>query len=56
MSGFTDKSELVENEGEVSPEGVDEPGEDEMRNHAIDTGNNNTVREDSFPQTTGAGL
>ena len=40
MSGFTDKSELVENEGEVPQEGVEEPRVDEMKNHAIDTGNN----------------
>ena len=40
MSGFTDKSELVGNEGEVPQEGVEEPGVDEMRNHVIDTGNN----------------
>ena len=38
MSGFTDKSELVENEGEVPQERVEEPGEDEMRSHVIDTG------------------
>ena len=40
MSGFTDKSELVENEGEVPQERVEEPGEDEMRSHVIDAGNN----------------
>ena len=39
MSGFTDKSELMRNEGEVAQERVDEPGEDEMRSHVIDAGN-----------------